>query len=190
VSAFSDQLGIDWEEALRTADVPTLPDPFPQPGTAAFDAFMLEAQQNSWQAAMAVLEPYLRPPVLLVFGSRDVHSTAVRYLTAAPMTANAVASASDASIIAPFDGELRSLSVRHPNTNGPGSDIRYTARIDDGNTALAVEVATGAVGSAFLGGQAISFDAGAGLVVVADPLGDLAGDTAIQPIATLEIVRT
>jgi hypothetical protein len=59
VSAFSDQLGIDWEEALRTADVPTLADPFPQPGTVEFDVFMLEAQQNSWKAAMAVLEPHL-----------------------------------------------------------------------------------------------------------------------------------
>lgn len=59
MSAFSDQLGIDIEEALRTATVPAVPDPFPAPGTPEFAAFMLECQQNSWKAAMEVLEPYL-----------------------------------------------------------------------------------------------------------------------------------
>jgi hypothetical protein len=59
VSAFSDQLGEDFEEALRTAAVPAVPDPFPAPGTPEFAAFMLECQQSSWKAAMEVLEPYL-----------------------------------------------------------------------------------------------------------------------------------
>jgi hypothetical protein len=59
VSAFSDQLGIDIEEALRTATVPAVPDPFPAPGTPEFAAFMLEGQQNSWKAAAEVLEPHL-----------------------------------------------------------------------------------------------------------------------------------
>lgn len=59
MSAFSDQLGIDIEEALRTATVPAVPDPFPAPGTPEFAAFMLEGQQNSWKAAAEVLEPHL-----------------------------------------------------------------------------------------------------------------------------------
>jgi hypothetical protein len=169
----------------------------PQPFTGKVDDPLIERNFRSLREQIKSLERRLReagkvddPPTLLVFGARDVHSTAVRYLTSAPMTANAVASASDASVIAPFDGELRSLSVRHPNVNGPGSAVRYTARINDSDTALTVELATGATGEVLLAGRAIRFNAGSALGVVADPLGDLAGDTAIQPIVTLEIVRT
>jgi hypothetical protein len=123
----------------------------------------------------------------IVFGCRSLHETATRFLTPAATTVDGVASSNEQSIPLHSAGRLVSIAVSHPNTAGNGEDVRYQVHVNGTDTDLFLDLATGAVGSAFLT-RARAVSARDLVSISATPQGTGIGSAAaVQPVVVVEV---
>lgn len=122
---------------------------------------------------------------VLIFGADSVGASGGETRFLYPGYNGQLAKPTSFGLLAPRNGTLRGLHVRHNDDVGNGSPVVYTVRINGADTLLSCSVDTGAFGTGSDTANSVLVTAGQLIEVSASKAAAL-GNGAVQPVASMQ----